>query len=59
LRNIGVFNNTLASNQEKSTANWRSLLAKERIYPSLRHQFPQNSLVHQFLQSNLVRSRLV
>ena len=43
----------------KSTANWRSLLAKERIYPSLRHQFSQSSLVHQFLQSNLVRSRLV
>jgi len=59
LRNIRVFNNTLASNQEKAPQTEGSLLAKERIYPSLRHQFPQSSLVHQFLQSNLVRSRLV
>ena len=48
LTNVGVFNNIL-------NANWRRLLAKQRIYPSLCHQFLQSSLVHQFLQSNLVQ----
>jgi len=43
-------------NQEK----YRELkFVGKSIYPSLRHQFPQSSLVHQYLQSNLVRSRLV
>jgi len=58
LRNIGVFNNTLASNQEKAPRTeevcWQK---KESI--RLCAISSQSSLVHQFLQSNLVRSRLV
>jgi len=34
-------------------------LAKERIYPSQRHQFLQSSLLHQFMKKNLMWSMLV
>jgi len=45
--------------QEKALTVDCSLLALERLYQSLRHQFLQSSLVQQFLQSNLVWLRLV